>query len=566
MNAPHLTSTAAAAVTFASSGSMEVLNSECFCISLDTSALRQALASEIGEPGLFDLIQQRCPYLFATRPVFLSHEHMLRMARVVQAIESVVARPAYRDEVLATAPTIARHDPGGAKGAFFGYDFHVTEGSFGLIEINTDAGGAMLNAVLARAQRACCAAVDGLLPPPATADAFEEDIVAMFRNEWSLCGHDRPLRSIAIVDENPEQQYLYPEFLLFQRLFQRHGLQAVNAGPTEFSLRGGVLWHGDVAIDLVYNRLTDFSLAEPASATLREAFLLNAMVLTPHPQAHALYADKRNLALLSDATRLETLGVPQATQDVLLASIPHTEVVEMQHAEHLWRERRRLFFKPFAGLGGRAAYRGDKLTQRVWQEILAGGYVAQALVAPGGRVVSNQEPVQVLKFDMRNYVYDGKVQWVAARLYQGQMTNFRTPGGGFAPVYEGPADGLAGWAAQGCVPAPHESRVFLLGDNDVRPLAHDRYVALVRGEVTAAEFAGHRFILVDWYLRLACGQPEAIVNETCSWLVFDAQGAVDSHAAHAIDAVAAPTEAQWATLRALVFSNAAATPNEGVTP
>ena len=40
---------------------------------------------------------------------------------------------------------------------FFGYDFYVAENSFGLIEINTNAGGAMLNAVLARAQRACCA-------------------------------------------------------------------------------------------------------------------------------------------------------------------------------------------------------------------------------------------------------------------------------------------------------------------------------------------------------------------------------------------------------------------------
>ena len=29
------------------------------------------------------------------------------------------------------------------------------------------------------------------------------------------------------------------------------------------------------------------------------------------------------------------------------------------------------------------------------------------------------------------------VQWLAARLYQGQTTNFRTPGGGFAPVYSG---------------------------------------------------------------------------------------------------------------------------------
>ena len=43
-----------------------------------------------------------------------------------------------------------------------------------------------------------------------------------------------------------------------------------------------------------------------------------------------------------------------------------------------------------------------------------------------------------LKFDLRDYVYDGLVQWTAARLYQGQTTNFRTPGGGFAPVYQGP--------------------------------------------------------------------------------------------------------------------------------
>jgi hypothetical protein len=563
--APQTPSTAATACLSPDPVTIEVLNSACFCISLDSAALREALESEIGEPGLFDLIQQRCPYLFATRPVFLSHEYMLRMAQVVRAIESVVALPAYRDAVLATAPAIARHDPGGAKGVFFGYDFHATEGGVGLIEINTNAGGAMLNAVLARAQRACGAAVDGLLPLSATADAFEEEIVAMFRKEWLLSRHDRPLRSIAIVDENPEQQYLYPEFLLFQRLFQRHGLHAVIAGPTEFSLRSGSLWHADVAIDLVYNRLTDFSLAEPASATLREAYFANAMVLTPHPQAHALYADKRNLALFSDAERLQALGVPQATQDVLLASIPRTEVVEAQHADRLWRERRRLFFKPFAGFGGRAAYRGDKLTQRVWQEILAGGYVAQALVVPGGRIVSDQGPAQVLKFDLRDYVYEGQVQWVAARLYQGQTTNFRTPGGGFAPVYEGPVDGPAG-LSRICVAAQYQSRVFLLDGSEVQPLAHERYVALARAEAVALEFAGRRFILVDWYLRMACGQVEAVVKETCSWLVFDAHGAIDPHAAHAIDAAAVPTEAQWAMVRASVFGNVRATTDIEITP
>jgi hypothetical protein len=48
-----------------------------------------------------------------------------------------------------------------------------------------------------------------------------------------------------------------------------------------------------------------------------------------------------------------------------------------------------------------------------------------------------------MKFDLRNYVYDGAVQWVAARVYQGQTTNFRTPGGGFAPVFSTPAPPVA---------------------------------------------------------------------------------------------------------------------------
>jgi hypothetical protein len=418
--------------------SIEALNSACFCVSLDTAALEKALESEIGQPGLFDLVRQRCPYLFAARPVFVSHEHMQRMAQVISAIESVVALPSYREKVLAQSPAIARHDPG-AKGVFFGYDFHVTEGGLGLIEVNTNAGGALLNAVLARAQRACCPSMDFMVPPMDEANALEDRIVAMFHREWALAGHDRPLRSIAIVDEGPAQQYLYPEFLLFQRLFERHGLQAVIADPGEFTLRDGALWHGDQAIDLVYNRLTDFSLSAPVNANLREAYLQGAMVLTPHPQAHALYADKRNLALLSHAESLEALGVPQATQDLLLANIPRTEIVDPAHAERLWRDRRRLFFKPNAGFGGRAAYRGDKLTQRVWQEILAGDYVAQALVVPGERVMSDQPVAQVMKFDLRDYAYEGAVQWVAARVYQGQTTNFRTPGGGFAPVYERPS-------------------------------------------------------------------------------------------------------------------------------
>lgn len=415
------------------------LNDGCFCVSLDADRLRQALESELGQPGLSDLVQQRCPHLFAAQPVFVSQAHRARMQQVVQAVESVVRLPAYRAEVLGAAGAAARIDPQGSLGVFMGYDFHATEGGFGLIEINTNAGGAMLNAVLARAQRACCADISGFMPPDDVAPRFEERMVAMFRHEWALSGRAHPLRSIAIVDDAPTEQYLYPEFLLFQHLFERHGLRAAIAAPQDLHWRAGQLWHGDTVIDLVYNRLTDFALEGPVNAALRQAYEAQAIVLTPHPQAHALYADKRNLVLLSDRDRLAALGVAPDVQDILTSSIPATELVRPDNAERLWQQRRQLFFKPHAGFGSRATYRGDKLTTRVWQDILAGDYVAQALVKSGERAVPSDDARAALKYDLRAYAYDGQIQWVAARLYQGQTTNFRTPGGGFAPVFEWPA-------------------------------------------------------------------------------------------------------------------------------
>jgi hypothetical protein len=413
----------------------ERLNSKCFCITLNEDALRLSMTTALGSHAIAELVEETCPYLFSARPVFISGEQTERMASVVRAVESVVALPAYRDRVLADAVPIARHDPGGAKGVFFGYDFHVRDNDIGLIEINTNAGGAMLNVVMANAHRACCVDTGQAATAAISSRAFETDIVDMFFAEWRLSGRNCPLQTIAIVDAAPEKQYLYPEFLLFKRLFERHGLCAVITDPSELQLRDGLLWHQNTVVDLVYNRLTDFMLELPASAALRAAYIAHAVVLTPHPQAHALYADKRNLAILCDARN---------TKDILLANIQHTEVVDAAQADRLWNARRRLFFKPTDGYGGRAAYRGDKITRRVWDDILAGRYVAQAIMMPGERVIGDRDDPQSLKFDIRTYAYDGQVQWIAARMYQGQTTNFRTPGGGFAPVYSLPDNEMIG--------------------------------------------------------------------------------------------------------------------------
>jgi hypothetical protein len=425
------------------SADIEALNRDCYCVSLDSAALAAELDSHLGSTDLTALLKERCPHVFSAQPVFVSRRHLDRMSQGITAIESVVASDAYREVALARVPDLARIVHGSRSGVFLGYDFHLRNDRLGLIEINTNAGGAMLNAVLARAQRSCCAATDPLVPTSESIAELEAGIVAMFRREWHLAGRTAPLRRIAIVDEAPQQQYLYPEFLLFKRLFERYGIAAVITDPGSLEASDTGLHHQGLPVDLVYNRLTDFYFASGSAEALRDAWLRGTSVITPHPHAHALYADKRNLALLSDEAELKALGVDARTREVLLDTIPETRIVNPARATEIWDARRHLFFKPFAGYGSRAAYRGDKLTRSVWQQIIQGDYVAQSIVMPGERLVGAQQSAQVMKFDLRNYVYDGAVQWVAARVYQGQTTNFRTPGGGFAPVFSTPAPPVA---------------------------------------------------------------------------------------------------------------------------
>ncbi|HOL64886.1 MAG TPA: hypothetical protein PLB97_06085 [Accumulibacter sp.] len=415
----------------------ELLNRGCACISLDQTALQRALIGEAQSPAQAGSLASR-PHLFADGMVFVSEAHLRRMAEVVAAVERIVTLPAYRATMLARAPASARHTPP-AAGVFLGYDFHIGSAGPQLIEINTNAGGALLNARLLRAQRACCPSVASLFPP---ATALEQQFIAMFRNEWRLArGDAAPLSVVAIVDQAPEKQYLAPEFELFRQLFVAHGMTAFIVDPAELVDDGERLRCRGQAVDLVYNRLTDFSLEDPAHAALRSAYLGQRVVLTPHPQLHALYADKRNLVRLGDAQRLAAFGAAADDQRCLAESIPRTIEVLPGDAERFWASRKQWFFKPFAGYGSKAAYRGDKLTRRVFEDIAAGGYVAQALVAPSLRRLLVDGSEQEFKLDLRNYVYRGQVQLVVARLYQGQTTNFRTPGGGFAAVLPVPCPG-----------------------------------------------------------------------------------------------------------------------------
>jgi hypothetical protein len=413
------------------SGSAVALNQHCQCVSMDDGLLAEALAREGASFGVPELAASH-PHLFSHSAVFVDEPTRRAMRDVVAAVERVVALPAYRDLALSGAHPHARVATP-ARGVFLGYDFHLTQDGPQLIEINTNAGGALLNAVLRRAQRACC-------DPVADALGIGDERVAprfleMFRAEYALARPGAALRSVVIADDDPPSQYLYPEMVLFEKLFASAGIEAAVCDARELEVRGGALAHRGRPIDLVYNRLTDFALAEPAHAAIAHAWRDGLAVVTPHPRAHALYADKQRLVTLSDGAALRAVSAAEADAELLVRHVPRTVMVDPDHREALWKDRKQLFFKPRSGYGSKAAYRGDKLTRRVFETLIAEPYVAQRTVPPSARVLRVGDETRALKVDIRNFAYAGEVQLVCARLYAGQTTNFRTEGGGFAPVY-----------------------------------------------------------------------------------------------------------------------------------
>ena len=408
------------------------LNRSCFCISLDRKAMADAMLKASGDDRFFATHIENRTHLFSSLPVFLPHADLDRMMAVVAAIEAVARLPGYRQAAASWTPAIA-HPNKGPQGVFMGYDFHLADDVPRLIEINTNAGGAFLNAFSAKAQLACCPEVASAIAH-AQAPHFDQDVIAMLESEWELQGRAGRPESVAIVDDAPEGQYLYPEFLLAQRLFEANEMASLIADPGDLAYDGHALTCRGRKIDLVYNRLVDFDLSQPQHDALRRAYEDGAIVLTPNPHNHARLADKRNLTLLTDPRRLEAWGVPEVDR-IALASIPKAVLVSPQNAEELWQRRKLLFFKPVAGHGGKAVYRGDKLTRSVWADILSSAYIAQELAPPGERLIKLGEDTVARKVDVRLYTYAGRLLLAAARLYQGQTTNFRTEGGGFAPVF-----------------------------------------------------------------------------------------------------------------------------------
>ncbi len=355
------------------------------------------------------------PHLFSTTTVDLASTQAATIQNAVRTIEHITTLTAFQAAAFSGTKAHTQYNPG----VLFGYDFHLTPDGPKLIEINTNAAGAFIVALLEEAHHI-----------PNAMERWCQRFIAMFLAEWRSVYPHQPLKSVAIVDHDPQNQYFYPEFLLFQHLLQKHNIHCDIVDPAAFSLRENKLWANNKPIDLVYNRLTDFDLSQPEHAVLQEAYINNQALFTPHPYAHALYAHKRNLTLLSDVTFLINCGVDEKTAAQLQQIMLPAHIIDPQNADTLWDTRKQYFFKPVSGYAGKGVYRGYNITRRVLADILAGDYMAQTLAPPSEIEIDGEKR----KVDLRAYVYSGEVLGFGARLYQGQTTNLRTPGGGFAMV------------------------------------------------------------------------------------------------------------------------------------
>jgi hypothetical protein len=394
--------------------SAEFLNEHCYCSTLNRADLQ-------------------FPQFFSPYPHFISEHDVAQIQRFVKTYEHLLGQP----EAIAAFRAVTENIPrlsGAAsalsgecteRGVFNSYDFHMSAAGPQLIEINSNAAGAALGLFAASKIKPCCEEMAGATA--GTPYAFSADsLVTMFREEFKSRFPDRELKTVGIVDDTPETQYFYPEFQLVAALLRDRSIEAHIISPEMLSIRENGAFTGDIQLDFIYNRLTDFYLDAPAHAALREIYERGLASVSPNPAVHALYANKANLAAVWSPTMVDIPGV-----DLIRKHVPETVIVTPENRDRLWESRKQWFFKPVASYGGKGVFRGDKLTHKTWEEIEDASYIAQRFIAPRMRHVSENTQ---FKYDVRVYTYRAKILGIMARYYQGQTTNFRTTDGGLATV------------------------------------------------------------------------------------------------------------------------------------
>ena len=153
--------------------------------------------------------------------------------------------------------------------------------------------------------------------------------------------------------------------------------------------------------------------------------------LTPNPFVYGHLADKRRLVLWSQAEKMKNLGLNEAEVELLQRIIPRSRLFGDLDPDQVWAQRKKLVLKPVARYGSKGVLLGKGMSHKRFAELDPALTLVQDLVPPSKIADSDGNSFKV---DLRLYAWRDRSLGVAARIYQGQVTNLRTVGGGFAAV------------------------------------------------------------------------------------------------------------------------------------
>lgn len=302
------------------------------------------------------------------------------------------------------------------------YDFHVTGDQIKLIEVNTNAAFGIVSGLLNQKNKS-------LLPisrqQPTYFDMLKDSIV----EEITRFGGNVQQTFIAIMDDDPTQQKAYFEFQYYKTLFEHWGWESIICDPSDlkWNANEGLLEYKGRTVHFVYNRCCDFLFEELKNQHLKQAFLSRAVCFSPNPYEYSLLAYKQRLIDLSQKGFLDQFNLSEEYVQVLKKSIPYSFAILDQTKEQIWSQRKNFFFKPKKLYGSKGVFRGASISKNTFASIYNEDFMVQEYIPP---------PVfEGYKYDLRIYAYKSDPQLAIARLYQGQVTNAHTPGGGLASIH-----------------------------------------------------------------------------------------------------------------------------------
>jgi len=347
--------------------------------------------------------------LASETPVTIPQAGFDAMLAFAKTVFSLKQNQTYVERLEHLLPEAAKIRPD-APGILMGFDFHLTPDGPKLIEINNNAGGLYIG--------------DGRwLPQPAITElegAFESRVLGMFPADW---------RVIAIVDEDIETQYMYPEMQAYAALLAGDGRDVFLAGPEQLQLHEDGLYINGRHIDAIYNRHTDFYLESSAMQHIKRAYLAGQIQVNPHPRSYALLGDKSRMSDWWHKGLLE--GVISSEEIALIrAIVPETHLMDEYDLDAAWQERKSWVFKPSARHGGKGVLLGKGMSRKRFDGLDRSETVIQKYV-PASQIEINGN---AFKFDVRLYTQAERLIAVAGRAWQGQVTNFRSEGSGWVPL------------------------------------------------------------------------------------------------------------------------------------